>query len=299
MPLYNCQLCCYSTKQKNDYNRHLNTQKHRRNIDIIQNNKEIDGGMTLNDHLVTPKDHFLTLNDHFSNQNDHFGVNNGQDKQTDKPYICEYCDKSFTTYPHLKRHQKNSCNILKSNNENVILKSKLVEQQLINFKLEKEKTDLYRQIEKLLDKVGNTTINQTQNIILNNYGKEDLSHITDNLKSDLLKIPYGAIPKLIEQVHFNDNKPENKNIALTNKKDNKVKIFTGDKWIYKDKEDTIHNLVNGKYNLLDSHYEKNQNNLHISCQENFSKFKNFFDENDKNLLDQLKKECELVLLNNR
>jgi hypothetical protein len=299
MPLYNCQICGYSTKQKNDYNRHLNTKKHRRNMELIQKNKEIDGVMTPNDHLVTPNDHFLTLNDHFSTPNDHFGVKNDPDKKDENPFICEYCEKSFTTYPHLKRHQKKSCNILKSNNENVILKSKLVEQQLINFKLEKEKTDLYRQIEKLLDKVGNTTINQTQNIILNNYGKEDLSHITDNLKSDLLKIPYGAIPKLIEQVHFNDNKPENKNIALTNKKDNKVKIFSGDKWIYKDKEDTIHNLVNGKYNLLDSHYEKNQNNLQISCQENFSKFKNFFDENDKNLLDQLKKECELVLLNNR
>ena len=55
-------------------------------------------------------------------------------------------------------------------------------------------------MEKLLEKVGNTTINQTNNIQLNSYGKEDLSHITDNLKNDLLKIPYFfwqriAIPK--------------------------------------------------------------------------------------------------------
>ena len=34
---------------------------------------------------------------------------------------------------------------------------------------------------------GHTTYNQ--NIILNNYGKEDLSHITDALKTSLLKIP--------------------------------------------------------------------------------------------------------------
>ena len=31
----------------------------------------------------------------------------------------------------------------------------------------------------------------------------------------------------------------------------------------------------------------------------YEKFRNFFDENDKILHDQLKKECELVLLNNR
>ena len=41
-------------------------------------------------------------------------------------------------------------------------------------------------------------------------------------------MPYGMIPKLIEEVHFNDQKPENKNIVLRlNKNDNKIKIFTG------------------------------------------------------------------------
>ena len=89
----------------------------------------------------------------------------------------------------------------------------------------KKKKYLYKQIEVLLTKVGNTTINNTQNIQLNNYGKEDMSHISDTLKTQLLKIPYGMIPKLIEAVHFSDEKPENKNIALTNKNDNKIKIF--------------------------------------------------------------------------
>ena len=286
MPFYICHLCDYSTKQKNDYNRHLKTKKHRNKTEFIQNTKEKHGDMTLNDHFVTPNDHFSTPND-------------PKLEDIRKNLKCEYCDKIFTTYPHLKRHQKISCRVLKNNSENLILKNKLKEQQIINWNLEKEKNELYKHIEKLLDKVGNTTINQTQNIILNNYGKEDLSHITDSLKNELLKIPYGAIPKLIEQVHFNDEKPENKNIALTNKKDNKIKIFCGDKWIYKDKDDTINNLVNGKYNLLDSHYEKNQTQLQINCQENYNKFRNFFDENDKVLHDQLKKECELVLLNNR
>ena len=51
-----------------------------------------------------------------------------------------------------------------------------------------------------------------------------MSHLSDTLKVQLLQIPYGAIPKMIEKIHFNDEKPENKNIALTNKKDNKIKI---------------------------------------------------------------------------
>ena len=55
-------------------------------------------------------------------------------------------------------------------------------------------------------------------------GKEDLSHITDQLKTQLVQMPE-MIPKMIEQVHFNKDKPENKNISL--KRDNKVKVFIG------------------------------------------------------------------------
>ena len=73
--------------------------------------------------------------------------------------------------------------------------------------------------------------NIQNNIILNSYGKGDLSHITDALKTELLSIPYGAIPKMIEAIHFNDEKPENKNILLPNKKDNLVKVFEGGRGI--------------------------------------------------------------------
>ena len=45
---------------------------------------------------------------------------------------------------------------------------------------------------------------------MNSYGNEDMSHITDSLKTELIKIPYAMIPKMIEEVHFNDNKPKTK-----------------------------------------------------------------------------------------
>ena len=67
----------------------------------------------------------------------------------------------------------------------------------------------------LLDKVGNTTNNYTQNIQLNSYGNEDITHITDKLKNEMLKLPFTAIPRMIEEIHFNNDKPENKNIELT------------------------------------------------------------------------------------
>tara|TARA_B110000967_G_C18843253_1_gene540555 strand:- start:717 stop:1271 length:555 start_codon:yes stop_codon:yes gene_type:complete len=158
-------------------------------------------------------------------------------------------------------------------------------------------------INKLIDKVGTTNIttnNIQNNIQLNNYGKEDISYITDTMKSNLLKGPYNMIPKLIEHVHFNDNKPENQNILYPNKKENKIKIFKDNKWIYKDKQEVLNDLIDGKYFILDSHYENvlkdkfNKYNKKI-----YETFRDLFDDKDVTLHEQLKKDCELMLLNNR
>ena len=108
----------------------------------------------------------------------------------------------------MQRNQKTD--IQKNNNEAEILKDLLLEQKE---QFDVERKELYKQIEKLLDKVGNTKIFNLilkNTIHLNSYGSEDMSHITDSLKTELIKIPYAMIPKMIEEVHFNDNKPENK-----------------------------------------------------------------------------------------
>ena len=224
--------------------------------------------------------------------------NNSIQKKTD--IICEFCSKKFSSKPNLKRHKKLYCKKIKNEtNETYIKKIKEMEKRH-----EQEKNELYKKLEKLIDKVGNTTnnITNTQNIILNNYGNEDMSHISDNLKNQLLTIPYAMIPKMIEAVHFNKNKPENKNIVLPNKNDNKLKIYKDNKWVYKSKMDTINDLVDGKYCILDSHYDlaiNNNKELSPFVKMNYLKFRKFYDEGDKELLEQIKKECELVLLNNR
>ena len=270
MPLYTCEMCNFSTKIKTHHKRHLNTNKHKNNLKEIM---EIDCTMSQNE----PK-----------------RANN--EPQFDEKYKCDYCEATFKTMPIKRRHENYRC---KNNTESMLKKE--------NLKLKNEKQLLYKQIEKLIDKAGNTTINNTQNnmqtnnIKLNSYGNEDMSHITDSLKTQLLKIPFGMIPKLIEAVHFNNEKPENKNIALTNKKENKIKIFSNDKWIYKDKDQTITDLVDGKYFILDMHYNELNKDGSINFEEknNYQKFQTIYDEKNKELYEKLNKDCEMLLLNNR
>ena len=310
MPIYSCVHCNFSSKIKTHYIRHLETKKHKKNIELVNSPKK-------------PKE-IKTI-----------------DININEEYFCDFCNSKFVTYSNKRRHELHRCKarlgVSKINNS---LKKK-----------ENEIKTLKSQMKLLLSKVGttnNTIINNTTNntIQLNSYGNEDLSHITETLKTNLLHIPYGMIPKMIEVVHFNDKKPENKNIILANKKDNKIKIFSGNKWIYKNKEDTIKNLINEKYFILDTHYdsinENNSNDNNDNDNDNDNKelpmstnnenkdknyneniiemkkdtinsvidnddlnkkkyeiFRNKYDGNDKDLLEKLKRECELVLLNNR
>ena len=275
MPLYSCEHCNLSTKLKGDYKRHLNTRKHLNKL------KELAS---------------MNQNEPKMNQNKP-QMNQNEPKKTEeklKIHTCQYCEETFNTGPSKRRHEIHRC---KQNNS---ITNKLFK-ALNNEK--NEKKQLYKQIEKLIDKAGNTTNiqtnNATQNIQLNSYGKEDLSHITDSLKTQLVQLPYGMIPKMIEEIHFSDSKPENKNISITNSRDNKIKVFKDDKWIYKSKEETINDLMDGKYFILDAHYENICNNLNETFQSRYETFRSYFDERDKNMCEQLKKECELILLNNR
>ena len=54
-------------------------------------------------------------------------------------------------------------------------------------------------------------------------------------------------------------------------------------------------LIDGKYFILDTHYDSVVENLNRSSKTTYEKFRTFFDENDKILHDQIKKDCVFVL----
>ena len=160
-----------------------------------------------------------------------------------------------------------------------------------------------KQISKLIKKVGNTTNNTNNsnnttnnNIILNSYGKEDLSHITNILKTLLIKGPFMMIPKLIEEIHFNKEKPENKNICYPNKKNNIVKVYKNDEWKYFNKEELMEGLMADSYYILDVHYDENGDNVLNDVQKKrYRKFKKQYDNGE---LDKgTKGEINLILIN--
>ena len=308
MTQYKCAMCNFTSSLSANYKRHLKTKKHIRNEEELRNSIEKKNNFpskTLQNppklEGIPPKPSEIPPN---SLQNPpksegNFGIIQKIDKKV--IYMCDNCGKEFSRKDNLKRHMDTRCKSQKVlDGDKVDYKEMFY---LMKGELEKEKQEFKKQISILLEKVGNTTnhITNTQNIQLNSYGNEDLSHISESLKTKLIKMPFGMIPKMIEAVHFNDERPENKNIALTNKKDNKIMVFKNNKWVYCSKDETINDLVDGKYFLLDNHYQQMENTDSFSEETKitYEKFKSYFDEGDKKIVEQIKKDCELILLNNR
>jgi len=305
MPLYKCVHCNYSTKIKGQLARHQGSNKHRNRLIELGIEAKEQGVMNTNEHKMNTNEHKKSINEHKMNTE----MNTNEHNTNTKLFKCSFCESVFNTRASCRRHERRFCKenpdfvdkIIDAKNSKIKNLQKDKEALLQDKeKLEREKKELYKQVSKLLDKVGDTT-NIQNNLIMNNYGKEDLSHITDSLKTNLLNMPYCAIPKMIEAIHFNDEKPENKNIVLPNKKDNLVKVFQGDKWVYKNKNDTITDLVDSKYTIIDDHYEDmdSQDQVKPQVKTTFTKFRKFYEEGDAEMVEKLKRECELVLLNNR
>ena len=128
-----------------------------------------------------------------------------------------------------------------------------------------------------------------------------MSHITDAFKTSLLSGPYGAIPKMIEAVHFNDKQSKNKNVLQPNLNKNILKIKKGEKWVHKNKDMILLDLIDSNYLRLDDHFNLIVNGEKLSkfTKDIYKKFRDKYDDGDKSLISNIKGDCDLILLNNK
>ena len=161
---------------------------------------------------------------------------------------------------------------------------------------------LKKQIETLLTKVGNnnTTNNTTinQNIIIRNLGEENISYLTNSFFIKLIDAgPFASIPRIVKKIHFNENHPENMNLKITDKEQPHIAVFEDNKWKIKNRKDTIKNIVNEKFGLIDEKYEEVKNKLDDNKQHIYKKYKNRVESKDR-ISSILEKTEKIVLDNN-
>ena len=329
MPEYYCKYCNFHTIIKTQLNTHHKTKKHINNKKKYEEeNKESlnsphfssfslpNSSFSLqNSSFSLPNSSFFLPNPHLSNDKNS-GIKKINSNIKKKDFRCEYCNKSFSRSDNLHRHQERSCKMkklkkLEDENKMKELEDENQKAKTIIQQSEQEKDKLCQQIEKLLEKVGTTHItnhttntldNSTkinnQNINLNNFGEENLEMLTSKFMKSMIKYPFTAIPKIIKRTHFNDNHPENKNIRMLNKKDNKLQIRKNNKWEYVDKKDTLKQLISNNNEHLDKYYEDNNEKLEAIYQDRYIKFQEKFSSEDNSIFKDIGKVTELLFWNN-
>ena len=174
---------------------------------------------------------------HKNSNNDHNNNNNIREINNKNILQCEYCNKIFSSRSTKSEHKKKACKF----NNNIINNTTNINNIINN--------------------------NITNNIIIkiNNFGDEDLSHLTQQDITDMIKKGFSCVFDYIDKVHLNPNKPENNNIMLTNLKSGLIKIFQNYGWKMAKCNDILTSIIDKCHELTLHNYNDLKDNKKFHC----------------------------------
>ena len=315
---YICPRCGLSTDNKHHFTRHLNRkykckprlqnveiEEIARKFAIIIEEKPKNGKISRNIPKISQIDPLLSQIDPFYPKISHLKIKQNVfffDKLADGRYKCSFCSRNYKNKYHCNRHLK-KCKHNPNNAENDL------EEHIKE--LQNEKKEMKKQIDLLINHVNstkssttnNTTHNKTtnyiqQNIVINSFGDEKIGYIKKRFLDKLIKFPFGAIPKLIKAIHFNPEHPENHNVRITNKKQRFADVCHNNKWVLADKKEVINDMIDKGFDIMEEHHEVNNDEYDNIRKKRYSKFKDMYEDNDKNLKKRLEQDIEIEILNN-
>lgn len=229
---------------------------------------------------------------------------NRNKKTTDE--VCGFCSKKFSTKTNLKRHITSCCKdkkLIYTEKEKILYQYRLVKKIKSTKNIQenkeenKEEQKQEQQKQTIINNINNGTINNTTNnvnININNFGNEDLSHISKKDFINYINKMYDGLIKLIEDSHFSDNNKNNFNVYLTSIRNEFANIYENNTWKLKDVEDVIYQMKDDKLALLDKKVEEFNDDKLRDTLGTFKQRLYTNTEADKNL----NKNIKLVMVNN-
>ena len=325
--VHKCAFCqtVYSTKgnlqkhKKNCKTKIIKGEKTKRDkvkkngIENNEKNEELSNFSTLDKNLsIFEKDNQTVCS--LSTNNDEKCKKNGR-----KNHKCPFCKTIYSTKGNLKKHIK-KCKVelikqtLKDKNDNNNKDG--TENRGSVYLLKQEIEELKKLCENLVqnkDSIpGNTTTNtntntvtntdsnntsNTNNIVINNFGSEDLSYITEGDYKRILGTGFKSVYYLVKYIHFNEKKPENHNIYISNQRSGLADVLESGKWMKKKKDAFLEELYYDKFTKLESKFGDLQNSLDETDRKKFAKFSDQYDGDE--ILARTKEEIGLLMYNNK
>ena len=238
------------------------------------------------------------------------GFRNPKVEYIEKTNICYYCNRHYSTISNLNKHLK-KCKVKKEEELKQKLFDLLMKEQ--NKKIDEQNLFMKQQIDILQNqlKVKNNNIknnninnnninsnNKTINILA--YNKTDLSHISDKDFERIMRRCNMSVPRLIEKTHYDPNKPENKNIFISNLRDRYVMQWNSKRWDLKNRDEALDDMYENGACVLEDKIETWEENKYQYDPIAVRKFYKFLDNKEKDQVkNKIKEEIKLILYNNR
>jgi hypothetical protein len=207
-------------------------------------------------------------------------------------FFCRYCNKTFTRNYNKNVHEL-KCN--KNLDSHIAKQCKEKDNEIKTLKIKIKK---YEEHTGIVSNINNGNIvNNTQNIIINNFGSEDISHITDKQMIRVLKMNRECPVELVKLIHFNKEKPENHNIYKPNFRDKYVKHRINDVWKIGDLMKIVTELYLSKMDIAEEKFEELKQFLEESKKDKFQELLNTREEPE--IMGKILKRIMEILYNER
>ena len=320
MKKFNCILCDFHTNHKPNFERHLGTTKHLKKNESHPKVTIESPESHLKVTFDTPKSHPKVTQK--SAKNNLFCTKNQKKneplEEKNDIHQCKYCLKEFKHKQGMYRHIKYVCK--KNKDEDFKELARLMneqhkqmeliheEQQKTTKKLlfkDKELQKMQKQIERLTTKlqiqnINNGVIHQNQNNVVNiqllNHTETDYSHLTHKDYVMCIHDCNKCVKSMIEKVHFNKDKPENRNIYISNIKGKYIMIYKDNAWQIIDKKEQLDDMYDYNEMVLEFWYDEYKTK-YPDIVKSFQRYLKNKDGND--VLNKVKDEILMMLYNKR
>ena len=182
--------------------------------------------------------------------------------------LCKYCNKKLSNRNSRWRHEK----ICKGDNL-----------------LEKKEITQIQKASNIQNNIDN------KQIVINNFGSNNLEHLSDKFKINLLKHfiieeeYIEPIPKLIKNINFNPNHKENNNIKITSLRSKIGYKYEDKKWVAVKKHELLKDIIKMGDTILEKIVEERKH-IPQNIQEGFDDYQAVKDS----LEDLIIKEIEMI-----
>lgn len=163
---------------------------------------------------------------------------------------CEFCGKQFNHRSNMYTHKK-TCKSKTSDYDE--LKAEVEELR----KMLSEKSHTTNNT--TTNVITNNTTNITNNItiVLNDFGKEDTTHIESNkefLDNCMKELLTNAIRSVIDKIYFDEDHPENRTVLMKNFKLNQLMVYDNGQWKQRHTSETIPKMLHNGKRILHKHF---------------------------------------------